>query len=43
VMKRAFRDVYAMAQEHNIGMRQAAYLVAVNRVAQAARARGIYP
>jgi glutamate dehydrogenase (NAD(P)+) len=43
VMRKAFQDVYKTSVEHNVGMREAAYLVAVNRVAQAAYTRGIYP
>ena len=43
VMRRAFRDVYSAANKYEVGMREAAYVVAVSRVAEAARARGIYP
>lgn len=39
-MTRAFGAVYQMAQEIGVPNRVAAYLVAVNRVAQAARLRG---
>ncbi len=39
-MTRAFRAVYDMHQRQKVTMREAAYLVAVNRVAEACRARG---
>ncbi|MEW6522556.1 MAG: Glu/Leu/Phe/Val dehydrogenase [Bacillota bacterium] len=40
LMVDAFEAVYAMAQKHNVKMRDAAYLVAIDRVAQAMRVRG---
>jgi glutamate dehydrogenase (NAD(P)+) len=43
VMETAFLDVYAMAQEKGYSMRQAATVLAVSRVADAQRARGLYP
>lgn len=39
-MTRAFQAVYALAQEKDYYMRDAAYIIAVNRVAQAAKLRG---
>jgi glutamate dehydrogenase (NAD(P)+) len=39
-MTRAFASVYEMSQREKINMRQAAYLVAVARVAEACRLRG---
>jgi glutamate dehydrogenase (NAD(P)+) len=39
-MTRAFRGVYEMSQQQGIDMRQAAYLVAVARVAEACKLRG---
>ena len=42
VMVRAFAAVYETAQQHNVDMRTAAYMVAVRRVAEAVRLRGIY-
>lgn len=39
-MTTAFRDVYQMRQDRNVHTRLAAYLVAVQRVAEACRARG---
>jgi glutamate dehydrogenase (NAD(P)+) len=39
-MSRAFRGVYEMAQREKVNMRQAAYLVAVARVAEACKLRG---
>ncbi|MBU6333950.1 MAG: Glu/Leu/Phe/Val dehydrogenase [Chloroflexi bacterium] len=43
VMVGAFRSVLRAAQERRVTMRTAAYLQAVERVAQATRIRGIYP
>lgn len=40
MMTDAFNTVYSMEQEHKVSMREAAYLVAVHRVAEAANARG---
>jgi glutamate dehydrogenase (NAD(P)+) len=39
-MTNAFQSVYEMSQREKINMRQAAYLVSVNRVAEACRLRG---
>lgn len=41
-MQRAFRAVWETAQRERIDMRTAAYMVALDRVASAARARGLY-
>jgi glutamate dehydrogenase/leucine dehydrogenase len=43
VMVRAFDAVWKMHEEKNVDMRQAAYMVAINRVAEAYKWRGIYP
>jgi glutamate dehydrogenase/leucine dehydrogenase len=43
LMDRAFDAVYAVHQDRKIDMRRAAYVVAVSRVAQAHRLRGLYP
>ena len=43
IMDRAFEDVYEMSQLHEVHMRTAAYMVAVNRVDQATTLRGLYP
>jgi glutamate dehydrogenase (NAD(P)+) len=43
LMDRAFESVYAVHQERKIDMRRAAYVVAVSRVAEAHRLRGLYP
>jgi glutamate dehydrogenase (NAD(P)+) len=43
IMTHAFADVMKMAKDYNTDMRTAAYILAVNRVADAARTRGIYP
>ncbi|HYS71976.1 MAG TPA: Glu/Leu/Phe/Val dehydrogenase [Thermoplasmata archaeon] len=43
VMTRAFEAVWNMHDEKKIDMRQAAYMVAIGRVVEAYRWRGIYP
>jgi glutamate dehydrogenase (NAD(P)+) len=43
VMERAFLEVYGMARQKNWTMRQAATILAVSRVAEAWRVRGLYP
>ncbi len=43
VLTRAYRDVAKTAAEHGISMREAAMLLAVKRVVEATRIRGIYP
>jgi len=43
VMVNAFNEVYACACERKIDMRSAAMAVAVGRIAEAIRLRGIYP
>jgi glutamate dehydrogenase/leucine dehydrogenase len=40
---KAFHEVWDMAQKHKVNMREAAYLVAVDRVAKATQIRGFYP
>jgi len=42
-MTRAFHAVYAIAQEHKTDLRSAAMRLAVAKVAEATRTRGIYP
>jgi glutamate dehydrogenase (NAD(P)+) len=43
VMKRAFQSVLAMSKEHEVDMRVAAQMLAISRVAEATRIRGIFP
>ncbi|HID95499.1 MAG TPA: glutamate dehydrogenase, partial [Candidatus Latescibacteria bacterium] len=43
IMARAFNEVYCLACQKKIGMRRAAYMLAVGRVAEAIRVRGLYP
>jgi glutamate dehydrogenase (NAD(P)+) len=43
VITRACKDVIASAEQHNTTLREAAMVLAVGRVAEAARLRGIYP
>jgi glutamate dehydrogenase (NAD(P)+) len=42
VMRRSFKDVADMAEKHKVNLRIGAYMVGVDRVAQAIKARGIY-
>jgi glutamate dehydrogenase (NAD(P)+) len=43
IMTRAFAEVYKIAQDRKVDMRTAAYILAVGRVAEATKTRGIYP
>ena len=43
ILNRAFHEVYGIAREKSLDLRQAAYVLAVSRVAEATRIRGIYP
>ncbi|HET6317490.1 MAG TPA: Glu/Leu/Phe/Val dehydrogenase [Chloroflexota bacterium] len=43
VMVRTFEDVHRTAEEHAVDLRLAAYMLAVQRVAEATLTRGIYP
>ncbi|MBV9100375.1 MAG: Glu/Leu/Phe/Val dehydrogenase [Candidatus Dormibacteraeota bacterium] len=43
IMNRAVDDTWQMAQEHGVSLRNGAYFVAIDRVAEATIARGIYP
>src|SRR4029453_14918447 len=43
VMVNAFQNVLRIAQERQVHMRSAAYLLSVDRVAQSTTTRGIYP
>ena len=43
IMDKAFRDVLAMSLREEVNMRTAAYLLAVQRVADATAMRGLYP
>lgn len=43
VMQRAFNDVWKIAQEKQVSMRMAAYMLALERVVKASKARGIFP
>jgi glutamate dehydrogenase (NAD(P)+) len=42
-MVKSFNEVLNMSRKHKVDMRTAAYMVAVNRVADATLTRGIYP
>ena len=43
IMIRGFSEVLGIAKEYKVHMRTAAYILAVGRVAEATRIRGIYP
>lgn len=43
IMDSAFEAVWSMAEEKNVDLRTAAYLIAVRRVVEAKKARGIWP
>jgi len=43
IMNRSFDAVFDMAQKKKVHMRSAAYMLAISRVAEAAKLRGIYP
>ena len=43
VMQESFENVWNVSQEHNVGMREAAFVVAVDRVATALTTRGLFP
>ena len=43
IMRTAFRSVYATAGRHKTDMRTGAYILAIDRVAEATRVRGIFP
>ncbi len=42
-MIRAFHDVHSMSQRYKVDMRTGAYCLAIDRVAEATRMRGIFP
>ena len=43
IMQKAFDKVYRICEERKVTMRKAAYILAVERVAEATRVRGLYP
>ncbi|MCC6905771.1 MAG: Glu/Leu/Phe/Val dehydrogenase [Anaerolineae bacterium] len=43
VMKESFDNVWDVAQQHKLGLREAAFLVAVDRVAESMTVRGLFP
>ncbi len=43
VMKRAFLDVHTTAGNNSVNMRTGAYMLAISRVAEVTRLRGIFP
>ena len=42
IMTRSFQEVLALAKQHDVNMRTAAYMVSISRVATVHRLRGIY-
>jgi glutamate dehydrogenase/leucine dehydrogenase len=42
IMVRAFNEVYEIAQEYNVNMRIAAFILSIKRVTRAAELRGLY-
>ncbi|HEX8597336.1 MAG TPA: Glu/Leu/Phe/Val dehydrogenase [Chloroflexia bacterium] len=43
VMKRSFRDVFDTSDNNSVDMRTGAYMLAISRVAEVTRLRGIFP
>jgi glutamate dehydrogenase (NAD(P)+) len=43
VMQRSFHDVYETAENNKVDMRTGAYMLAISRVAEVTRLRGIFP
>jgi len=43
IIVKAFHEVHEAAQRHKVDMRAGAYCLAINRVAEATRVRGIFP
>jgi glutamate dehydrogenase (NAD(P)+) len=43
IMKHAFNETYELNQKQKVGMRTAALMLGINRVAEATRLRGLYP
>jgi len=42
IMRRSFRDVMALMEEHRVTHRTAAYMLGIGRVAEATKVRGLY-
>jgi len=43
IMEKAFDEVYNLSKKKKVSMRNAAYILAISRVAEAHRIRGLYP
>jgi glutamate dehydrogenase (NAD(P)+) len=43
ILTNAFQESSRMAREHDVSLRQGAYMLGVGRVAEATQIRGIYP
>jgi glutamate dehydrogenase/leucine dehydrogenase len=42
-LNKAFQEVYDFSEQHNVSLRQGAFMLAVSRVAEAIEQRGIFP
>jgi glutamate dehydrogenase/leucine dehydrogenase len=42
-MTHSFRDVYELAGNHSVDMRTGAYMLAISRVVEVTKLRGIFP
>jgi glutamate dehydrogenase (NAD(P)+) len=42
IMERAFAEVVAMAEKHKVSIRTASYMLAIDRVAEVHKLRGLY-
>ncbi len=43
IMQKAYDNVYGISEKRKVTMRKAAYIMAIERVAEATRTRGLYP
>jgi glutamate dehydrogenase/leucine dehydrogenase len=43
VMKHSFKDVHTLSENHSVDMRTGAYMLAISRVAEVTKLRGIFP
>jgi glutamate dehydrogenase (NAD(P)+) len=43
IMKQSFQSCLAFSRQHGLSLREAAFAIAISRVAEATRVRGIYP
>ncbi len=43
IMSNSFKQCFSLARHHDLSLREAAYLVAIERIGEAIKVRGIYP